>query len=193
MSKEKSDIQIDFDILQGIRLGNHQAIAQLYQLYFPPIVHMVINNRGSREEAQDIFQEAVMVLYHKSRDPDFRLSSKLQTFLYAIAKRLWLKQLTRGEAKYQKDNILNYEESLAADEALEDHEAKEADFRQMEAALSGLGEPCKTILQDFYIQGLSMTAICEKFGYTNSDNAKTQKYKCLQRLKKYFFKGQRDE
>jgi hypothetical protein len=32
-----------------------------------------------------------------------------------------------------------------------------------------------------------MDEIAEKFGYTNSDNAKNQKYKCLQRLKKYFF------
>ncbi|RZK15573.1 MAG: sigma-70 family RNA polymerase sigma factor, partial [Flavobacterium sp.] len=53
--------------------------------------------------------------------------------------------------------------------------------------LDHLGEPCKTIIQDFYIHNLSMQDICEKFGYTNTDNAKTQKYKCLQRLKKIFF------
>ncbi|MNR59372.1 hypothetical protein D3C85_1806190 [compost metagenome] len=57
----------------------------------------------------------------------------------------------------------------------------------MEHAMSLLGEPCKTILHDFYIQNRSMQDICEKFGYTNTDNAKTQKYKCLQRLKKLFF------
>jgi len=58
----------------------------------------------------------------------------------------------------------------------------------MEKALESLGEPCQTILRDFYIHNRSMADICEKFGYTNTDNAKTQKYKCLQRLKKTFFK-----
>ncbi|NGM66284.1 RNA polymerase sigma factor [Sphingobacterium sp. SGR-19] len=188
MSKEKSDIQIDSEIIDGIREGNNLAIQQLYQIHFPPIANMVINNRGSREEAQDIFQETVMVLYNKISDGDFVLSSRLQTFLYAISKRLWLKHLTRGEAKYHKDSIDDYGESLAAEEIIEDHEVKEANLVQMEDALDGLGEPCRTILYDFYIQGRSMTAICEKFGYTNADNAKTQKYKCLQRLKKIFFK-----
>ena len=54
-------------------------------------------------------------------------------------------------------------------------------------ALNLLGEPCKTIIEDFYINNRSMKEICENFGYTNADNAKTQKYKCLQRLKKLFF------
>lgn len=53
--------------------------------------------------------------------------------------------------------------------------------------MENLGEPCKTLLKDFYVYKLSMDEISEKFGYTNSDNAKTQKYKCLQRLKRYFF------
>jgi len=32
-----------------------------------------------------------------------------------------------------------------------------------------------------------MQEICERFGYTNADNAKNQKYKCLMRLRKLFF------
>lgn len=188
MSKGKSDIQIDSKIIDGIREGNNLAIEQLYQIHFPPIAQMIVNNRGSREEAQDIFQETVMVLYTKINEGDFVLSSKLQTFLYAVSKRLWLKHLTRGEARYRKDSIDDYGESLAAEEAIVEHEVIEERLLLMESSLNGLGEPCRTILYDFYIQGKSMTDICEKFGYTNADNAKTQKYKCLQRLKKVFFK-----
>lgn len=32
-----------------------------------------------------------------------------------------------------------------------------------------------------------MQELALEFGYTNADNAKTQKYKCLVRLKKIFF------
>lgn len=189
MSKEKSDIRIDSRIIEGIRVGDNLAIQQLYQIHFPPIAQMIIGNRGSREEAQDIFQETVMVLYNKINEGDFVLSSKLQTFLYAVSRRLWLKHLTRGEAKYRENSIDNYEEAIAAEEAIEDHEIIEERLLLMENSLNGLGEPCRTILYDFYIGGKSMADICEKFGYTNTDNAKTQKYKCLQRLKKVFFKA----
>ncbi len=63
----------------------------------------------------------------------------------------------------------------------------ENNFINMKLAMEGLGEPCKSIIQDFYIHELSMEDIAEKFGYTSADNAKNQKYKCLKRLKKIFF------
>jgi predicted DNA-binding protein YlxM (UPF0122 family) len=44
-----------------------------------------------------------------------------------------------------------------------------------------------TILEDYYLHKKSMQEIAEKFGYTNAENAKNQKYKCLMRLKKLFF------
>lgn len=188
MSKDNSDINIDLEILRGIEVGNNLVIQKLYKLYFPPIEKMIINNQGSREEAQDIFQETVIVLYDKVIHGNFELSSKLKTFLYAVSKRLWLKQLTRGASKYHSDLIDDLEDSLAAEEAIEEHTITEANLTHMEDALNNLGEPCKTILQDFYIKNASMLDICEKFGYTNADNAKNQKYKCLQRLKKMFFK-----
>ena len=57
----------------------------------------------------------------------------------------------------------------------------------MHESLGQLGEPCRTILEDFFIRDFSMQQITEKMGYTNTDNAKNQKYKCLIRLKKLFF------
>ncbi len=61
------------------------------------------------------------------------------------------------------------------------------DFNIMETAMSKIGEPCKSLLEAYYIQKKQMQEIATEFGYTNADNAKTQKYKCLVRLKKLFF------
>jgi len=76
---------------------------------------------------------------------------------------------------------------LPVENDLEVHEIRDLQFSKMEESLLMLGEPCRTIIQDFYMQNKSMQEICDKFGYTNPENAKTQKYKCLQRLKKLFF------
>jgi len=43
------------------------------------------------------------------------------------------------------------------------------------------------LLEAYYINRKGMTEISAEFGYTNADNAKNQKYKCLMRLKKLFF------
>jgi len=63
----------------------------------------------------------------------------------------------------------------------------------MERAMNGLGEPCKSLLEAFYLQKKSMQEIAGSFGYTNSENAKNQKYKCLVRLKKLFFSQYKNE
>ena len=177
----------DQEIIKGIALGDNRIINKIYKLYYPSIAHMIINNNGSEDQAKDIFQEAVMVLYDKVTHKDFELSSKISTYLYAVSRRIWLKHLTRKGGFANTSDISDFEDILQVEEDIEDHTEKENRFDQMNEAMKQLGEPCQTILKDFYIANKSMQDICEKFGYTNTDNAKTQKYKCLQRLKKLFF------
>jgi len=175
----------DQDILKGILAGDGRALEAIYRLYYPSISHMILQNNGSSEEAQDIFQEAIIVLYDKVSQGTFELNSKLKTYLYAVSRRLWLKQI--NHARFGNTDISHYEDLLSSEEDIDKHQEIEVQFEQMEQAIDKLGEPCKTIIHDFYILNHSMQDICEKFGYTNTDNAKTQKYKCLQRLKKLFF------
>jgi DNA-directed RNA polymerase specialized sigma24 family protein len=79
------------------------------------------------------------------------------------------------------------EDMVPVEEEVEEHEKRNTDYLLMENALSKIGEPCKSLLDAYYLQKKSMQDIAGEFGYTNADNAKTQKYKCLMRLKKLFF------
>lgn len=177
----------DQEIIDGIAKGDNLIINRVYKFYYPYVSRMILNNNGSEDEAKDIFQEAVMVLYNKITQKKFELNSKLSTFLYAVSRRLWLKQLSRKGSAANTSDVSDFEDVLHVEEDLVKHEEIEQHFDLMNQALDNLGEPCKTLLTDFYIHNMSMQDISEKFGYTNSDNAKTQKYKCLQRLKKMFF------
>ncbi len=150
------------------------------------IAKLITDNNGSLDDAKDVFQEAVIILYDKVKSDDFELKSLLKTYLYAICRNIWLKRLQYGSILSY--DIELYSDQLAVEEDIEEKELKDEAFKKMEGALQQLGEPCRTIIRDFYIRNLSMTAICDKFGYTNPDNAKNQKYKCLQRLKKLFFR-----
>src|SRR6187402_1957871 len=150
------------------------------------VLQLVINKNGNEDDAKDIYQEVIRVIDNKVKAGDFELSSKLKTYIYSICRRLWLKRLTQIN-RYGGD-IRDFEEYIPGDvNDEEQHNDRDIQFSKMESALQQLGEPCKTIMEDFYINNRSMQEICERFGYTNADNAKTQKYKCLQRLKKLFF------
>ena len=89
-----------------------------------------------------------------------------------------------GRDSNQVDSL---EETVPVEEDLEHHEKRNAEFAIMDRAMGSLGEPCKSLLEGYYIKKMDMQALAVEFGYTNADNAKNQKYKCLMRLKKLFF------
>ncbi len=183
--KLSSSVPTDREVVLGILNNSEEALNRLYVGYFPMVLQFIVNNNGDEDDAKDVYQEAIIVLYNKIKSGDFELTSKLKTYIYSVSRRIWLKKLSQQSKK--TNNVSEFEDVIAVEEDVEVHEEKDLQFDKMEAALAHLGEPCKTIIQDFYINNLSMQDISEKFGYTNTDNAKTQKYKCLQRLKKLFF------
>jgi RNA polymerase sigma factor (sigma-70 family) len=176
----------DLEFIEGLRHNQDVVLRALYKKYYNLVLKYVVNNSGSSEAAADIYQETIIVLYENVQKPGFELNCQLQTFIFSIAKRLWLKQLrNNGHTLRFKDD--EEEEVVDVSEEMTEHLKKESDIEKMNACMEELGEPCKTLLKDFYVYKLSMEEISEKFGYTNADNAKTQKYKCLQRLKRNFF------
>ncbi|WP_245952747.1 RNA polymerase sigma factor [Chitinophaga skermanii] len=179
------NIEKDQELLQGLAANNDKALEIIYKENFPMVLRMILLNNGSEDDAKDIFQEAIIVLYEKVQEGDFILSSKLTTFLYSVCRRLWLKKLQGGSHLYPMNDTL--EEIVPVEDTLDQHEEKDQQFIMMEQAMQHIGEPCKTILEDYYLQKKNMQEIAEKFGYTNAENAKNQKYKCLVRLKKLFF------
>lgn len=176
----------DLDFIEGLRQNNDVVLRALYKKFYTPVLKYVVNNSGTSESAADIYQETIIVLYENVQKSGFQLNCQLQTFIYSIAKRLWLKQL-RNSSHLAKLNGSDDEDFVDVSEEIAEHLQKEANIDKMNQSLESLGEPCRTLLKDFYVYRLSMDDISEKFGYTNADNAKTQKYKCLQRLKRYFF------
>jgi RNA polymerase sigma factor (sigma-70 family) len=185
--RNQTTLDQDIALLQGLSENDGASLEFIYIEYYPMVEHMILRNNGSYDDAKDVFQEAVLVLYQKAQDPDFTLTARLKTFIYAISRRIWLK-------KWEFDNktiaIPATHEVADLQDSIDDAIAKDDQFKQLEASLAHIGEPCKTILEDYYINRKNMQQIADKFGYTNAENAKNQKYKCLQRLKKIFFEEQ---
>ena len=174
-------------LLEGLGNEDKAAIEQIYRDNFNMIQSMVIQNSGSYDDAADLFQEAMIVLFEKVRTGKFELNCQLKTFIYSVCRKLWLKRLQAAQRfKFQEQtDILEY--TVPVEDELEKHEQLQADFTLMDQALGKVGEPCKSLLEAYYVHKKPMQEIAESFGYTNADNAKTQKYKCLVRLKKLFF------
>lgn len=176
-------------LLAQLATGERKATEQVYHQHYSTIIKWIQNNGGSEPDAADIYQEAMVILYEKAQDESFRLSCKIGTYLFAISKHLWYKKVNKQHASPvslpdEERHEWAYEDDINA------HKEREGYYSQLNAALEQIGEPCKSLLKAFYHDDKSMQEIASGFGYTNTDNAKTQKYKCLARLRKIFYTAQ---
>jgi RNA polymerase sigma factor (sigma-70 family) len=172
------------DLLEGLAKNDRKAIETIYRQHYNMVQSMILGNSGYPDDARDVFQEAMIVLYEKVISGSFELNSQLKTYLYSVCRRIWLKRLS--QVQRLSPEVEGLEERIPVEEDLERHEQRNRDFIAMEEAMSSLGEPCKSLLEAYYLDKKSMVEIAGDFGYTNADNAKNQKYKCLMRLKKIF-------
>lgn len=172
-------------LLEGLAASDKRAVEAIYQENYNMVQALIINNNGSSDDAKDIFQEAMIVLYERAKSGTFELNCQIKTFVYSVSRRLWLKRLQQQNRFSASGD--NMEDVVPVEDELEEHERRNDEFDMMDKAIIHLGEPCKSLIEAYYLQKQSMQEIADSFGYTNAANAKTQKYKCLVRLKKIFF------
>ncbi len=184
-------LHTDQQLLAEIALGSHRATEAVYNKHHKPVIAWIVKRGGLEADAQDVYQEAMIVLYEKAQGEDFRLSCKIGTYLFAVSKHLWYKKLEQQKRNPAMPSAFEKEEESGDEQVYEAdvnvHEEREMHFRQLSEAMEQLGEPCAALLKAFYHENKSMNDISASFGYTNTDTAKTQKYKCLNRLKKIFY------
>ena len=144
------------------------------------ILAYVTHNSGTADDADDLLQEAVIVLWERVRDGSFEYRSKLSTFLYGVVKNLWSRRLARKRRERPADPD---PDAIAG----EDPDALETIVRSEEIeavqnAMRKLSEQCRKLLLLFYWEMKPMEEIATLMGFANADTAKSKKYQCKKSL-----------
>lgn len=173
----------DAEIVDNIRAGRlmDESIKALYRAHFESLSRYVQLNSGSREDAEDIFQEVMVSFINLVQKDKFRGESSLKTFLFSINRHAWLNELKRrGRALAREEKFEKGQERVEMDAGhlMADREGKSELVKLVEA----LGETCKKILLLFYYENLSMREILEATEYENEQVVRNKKYKCLKQL-----------
>ncbi len=171
-------LQQDDWYVEGIRDGQKVAIEAIYRNYFPRIQQFVLQNSGNLEDAKDIFQDALLAIFHKAQERDFFLSSRFGTYLFAICKNIWLKELRRRNIQNVKRRVEGlWSENMAFDEMLARIDRYKIYLRQFRQ----LGEKCQQLLE-LYLQGESMQSIARQLGFASVTYVRKRKFKCKEQL-----------
>lgn len=143
-----------------------------------PEIRRYLKSKGCpAPDAEDLFQEALVIFCRKKEDPDFILTVEPFHYVRNTCKLLWYNEARRR----QKNPQLELSPEVKAQE--DDWFQKEMKIVSIEKALATLGRQCQEILQLFYGLGWKMEEIAAKVGLRNDKVAKAQKYRCLQKAK----------
>jgi len=170
----------DARILDLIRKGDEEALALLYHANRAPIEAFVKHNSGNVADAEDLLQDALIVLWERVRTGRYKHEAKIGTFLYATARNMWLRRLSRLRREVAEE--FQTEEPPSNDATALEVMIEEEETATVRKALDLLGEPCKKLLLLFYWEEHSMEQIALELGFANAETAKSKKYQCKKSL-----------
>lgn len=171
------------NIIKSIRSGRRsKAINALYD-YFPAVKKHIKSRGGSNHDAQDIFQEALIIFLKKVDDDKFELTSSINTYIFGVSRFLWNNAMCK---KNPEASTVDIDDVVGTEVETEEQLNQEVLYNKAEKALIDIGEKCTRLLQLFYIEMLSMKAIASQLNYNSQKVASNAKYKCLERARKRF-------
>jgi RNA polymerase sigma factor (sigma-70 family) len=152
----------DIEIIECLRNRQSYVVRYLSDRYLPMIRLMVYQMGGTIEDAQDIFQDGLIIMLEKIDNKNFVLTCKFKTFLYCVCENLWKSVLEKRQAaanyftrKENDDDDKDFTELL-------DHKMYEEIFREVFETL----DPISKKILSLYWQEKSPQEIAYKLGYT---------------------------
>ncbi|MCD6659709.1 MAG: sigma-70 family RNA polymerase sigma factor [Lentimicrobium sp.] len=173
----------DRAIVEGLKLNSDYIIKHVYQEFFPTIKYLIKKNTGNDEDAEDIFQESLIVVLKNVQKEDFYLTCSFLTYMYSISRNLWMQRLKvkrKGASNFDLiEKFINIPESSSPETA----EAEQMKYRIYREHFNAMEKDCQRILL-LSLQKFSSKDIADTMGYGSENYAKTKKYNCKERLKK---------
>lgn len=168
----------DNDIINGFIAGDDVVLRSFYKQHFLAIKGFILSNSGTVADAQDVFQDALVLTFQKLKSDSFRLECSLATFVFAVSRNIWMNTLRKRKKLVFKDDLTSYSKDMAADIA-NSIEEKEKYYIYQKFFLK-LGKDCQRLLGLFF-EGKNMTELSKVMGYSIGYTRK-KKFQCKKSL-----------
>jgi len=158
----------DTAVIEGIRKQDNSVLNWLYDSYFPLIKKYINSNSGNSEDASDIFQETIILLYNQIKDDKIKVNSDLKSYFFGIAKNLWSEVLrTRTRTQEIISDIPDEDDSdTLTDQVLE---------RIVARALPKLKSDAREVIE-LFAKGISYDEIATILDLKSESYARRKKY-----------------
>ena len=169
-------------LIEGIRSQDKTVLKNLYADYFPSIKRFVIENNGSEQDAKDVFQDGIVIIYRKIKNGTFNLTSSFKAYIYSVCRYIWIKHLYDRKQNIYDQNIYVEYEGIQ-DISIDEYEKNEQ-YKLYQTHFKRLNKDCQKVLQ-LFLNKVSLKDIAEKMGIDSIQFVKRKKYKCKEQLIRY--------
>ena len=175
-------------ILKGIIGNDHEVMQYVYKKYFESIKAFVIRHGGTRDDAADIFQDGIIIIYEQLKNKELKLQNTFHTYFFTICKYTWFKVLREKDKRYfqqievskEYEQINLHDYNTEIDELIE----KEKRVKLYDANFLKLSKECQKLLKLVSL-GQSVQEIAESFNYKSVGFAYKKRRICKERLIRY--------
>ena len=171
----------DAGILAGIRERDASVIRFIYRKFFRQVRTLVETNSGTEMDAEDVFQDALMIIYNKTVSGALKLECAFKTYLYSVCHKLWLQQLSRKKTNTRYFETVDEETGTGVTD-IDTANVEEQKYRIFLHHFQKLSQADQQVLR-LFMKKTSLKEIARIMGYKSEDYAKVRKYISKERLK----------
>ena len=161
----KNTVHPDQYFIEGLANNNSAIIQSIYKKFVPKVVSYIRNNSGDEDQAQDVVQEIMILLFNQAKAKRLQLSCPFDAYFFLLCKRRWLNELKKSSNKGVtiQDDLTST--NVPTEEMVAQTEIFEEKQQLFDMMFQKLGEKCQEVLKlSFTLK--SMEEVAEKLNVT---------------------------
>lgn len=173
--------------LKALINSDSKVIKDIYKSNFFKVRAFVVKNKGQLQDAEDIFQKALLQLAVRYKKEKFIINSSFEAYLFTVCKNLWRRELNKSKTKVTKHDFI---EPRDDDEDIAIAVLEQKRWELFTESLERISDNCKQILKLFFAKA-SYVDIMNKFNYNSETVVRQRVFKCKNKLKELIVKDKR--
>ncbi|KAF2516112.1 RNA polymerase sigma factor [Flavobacterium foetidum] len=137
----------DQKYIDGLAANDSVIIEMIYKKFAPKVCMFITNNSGDKDQAQDVIQEILILLFNQAKANKLRLTCPFDAYFFLLCKRRWLNELKKSE----NQRVTIYEHVVSTNESAQDLIAQTEEFDEkqqlFDTMFQKLGEKCQEVLK----------------------------------------------
>ncbi|MEQ6123682.1 sigma-70 family RNA polymerase sigma factor [Pseudotenacibaculum sp. MALMAid0570] len=164
--------------LNALATGNSLEIQSIYKDCFPFVRKFVMQNKGNTEDAEDIFQKALLQIAVRYKKEKFEIKNTFEAYLYTVCKNLWRRELNKSKNRVTNNGVVELV-TEEKDQAIAIVEQKRQELFTEKLQL--ISDNCKKILNLFFAK-ISYAEIAREYDYSSETVVRQRVFKCKKQL-----------